>query len=79
MEGSTPDWADVNDYATLEEVFKSPDFGHPVPAEAAAAGVVTAAAAGVTGTHLVRNRAIASASVLAAASLFTAICKCRSE
>ena len=29
MEGSTPDWADTEDYATLEEVFASRTFGQP--------------------------------------------------
>ena len=65
MDGPTPDWANVDDYATLEEVFESPDFGNPRPAAAAAAGLAAALAA-TPGTHLLRNRAIASASVLAA-------------
>jgi hypothetical protein len=65
MEGPTPDWANVDDYATLEEVFGSPDFGHPLPAAAATAGLA-AALASTPGTHLLRNRAIALTSVLAA-------------
>jgi hypothetical protein len=65
MEGPTPDWANVDDYATLEEVFESPDFGHPLPAAAATAGL-GAALASTPGTHLLRNRAIALTSVLAA-------------
>ena len=28
--GSKPEWADVNDHATLEEVFKSRSFGRPI-------------------------------------------------
>ena len=65
MEGPTPEWANVDDYATLEEVFESPDFGHPLPAAAATAGLA-AALASTPGTHLLRNRAIALTSVLAA-------------
>ncbi|HXN62795.1 MAG TPA: hypothetical protein VN886_20280 [Acidimicrobiales bacterium] len=65
MEGPTPEWANVDDYATLEEVFESPDFGHPIPAAAATAGLA-AALASTPGTHLLRNRAIALTSVLAA-------------
>jgi hypothetical protein len=65
MEGPTPDWANVDDYATLEQVFESPDFGHPLPAAAATAGLA-AALATTPGTHLLRNRAIALTSVLAA-------------
>ena len=37
MEGSTPDWADTEDYATLEEVFAARSFGQPLPEVAAAA------------------------------------------
>ena len=31
MGGSKPDWAGSDDYATLEEVFKSRTFGHALP------------------------------------------------
>ena len=46
MEGSTPDWAETEDYATLEEVFSSRTFGQPLPEVAAAAVPVTAASGG---------------------------------
>src|SRR6202050_4226837 len=65
MEGPPPEWANADDYPTLEEVFESPDFGHPIPAAAATAGLA-AALASTPGTHLLRNRAIALTSVLAA-------------
>ena len=59
MEGSTPDWADTEDYATLEEVFAARTFGQPLPEVAAAAVPVTAAAVAPP-TGLTRNRTIAS-------------------
>ena len=34
------DWADVEDYRTLEDVFTSRDFGHPLANVGAAAGAV---------------------------------------
>ena len=43
--GSKPEWAEVNDHATLEEVFRSRSFGHPIPEappRPCCAGAVTA-------------------------------------
>ena len=65
MEGSTPDWAEAEDYATLEEVFNSRTFGRALPEVAAVAGTVAAATAFPTG--LARNRTIATFAVAAAA------------
>ena len=31
MGASKPEWAEVNDHATLEEVFRSRSFGQPIP------------------------------------------------
>ena len=65
MEGSTPDWAEAEDYATLEEVFNSRTFGQALPEVAAVAVPVAAATAVPTG--LARNRTIATFAVAAAA------------
>ena len=44
MGGSTPDWADPDDYADLEEVFTSRAFGRPLPETAAAIPVTSVVA-----------------------------------
>ncbi len=55
----------ANDHATLEEVFTSRTFGHPLP-ETGAGNVVPEMVAGPK-AFFVRNRFIASAAVAAAA------------
>ena len=73
MEGSTPDWADTEDYATLEEVFASRTFGQALPEVAAGAVPVTAATLAPP-TGLMRNRTVASfAAVAAALSVVAAV------
>ena len=64
MRGSQPDWADSDDHATLEEVFTSRSFGHPLP-EAPAPAVVPKV--GTAMPHFVHNPFIASAAAAAAA------------
>ena len=51
MGGSTPDWAETEDYATLEEVFASRTFGRPLPEGRTHCRVPAAAAAVATATR----------------------------
>ena len=56
------DWAEAKDYATLEEVFGSPDFGHPAAPEVIVPPVTAAAAMArrLRRAQLLRDRTIAS-------------------
>ena len=56
------DWAEAEDYATLEEVFGSPDFGRPTAPEVIVPPVVaaTALATLLRRAQLLRDRTIAS-------------------
>src|ERR1700722_15751016 len=65
MGGSKPEWAEVNDHATLEEVFTSRSFGHPLP-KASPRAVAPAPIAAST-LLFVRSRLVASGAVAAAA------------
>ena len=65
MGGSKPEWADANDHATLEEVFASRSFGHPLPKAPRRAGVPQQISA--SKLYFARNRFIASGAVAAAA------------
>ena len=70
MEGSTPEWARAEDYATLEDVFTSRSFGHPVPedaTEAVPAVALAAAAAMAPKPYFAGSRIVASIAVAAAA------------
>ena len=65
MGGSKPEWADANDHATLEEVFTSRSFGHPLPKAPRRAVVQEPITA--SKLYFVRSRLVASGAVVAAA------------
>ncbi len=73
MEGSRPNWATTEDYATLEEVFTSGTFGKYVPDAPVVAAPVAAVVA--TGPNPDRNRVIgtfaAAAAVLSVVAALT--------
>src|SRR5208282_3062995 len=68
MEGSTPERADAEDYATLEEVFTSRTFGQALP-EASAAAVSATVATSTAKPIFTSNPAIAAFAAVAAAVL----------
>ncbi len=65
MGGSKPEWATASDHATLEEVFTSRSFGHPLPKEPPAAVAPEPIVA--PRLFFVRNRLVASGAAAAAA------------
>ena len=65
MGGSKPERAHASDHATLEEVFTSPTFGHPLPETPR--HVVLPPPVVASTRYFVRNRLIASGAVVAAA------------
>ena len=67
MRGSEPEWADSDDHATLEEVFTSRSFGHPLP-EAPAPAVVPEAV-GTAVPYFVQQSASSRRAAAAAAAL----------
>src|SRR5580698_5535184 len=64
MGGSKPEWAEGNDQATLEEVFTSRSFGHPLPK--APRRAITPEPITASKLFFVRNRLVASGAVAAA-------------
>ncbi len=67
MGGSTPEWGETDDYASLEDVFTSRSFGRPLPeADAALPAAIAATSSKVVFTS---NRAVAALAAAAAVVL----------